>query len=100
MNSMGMQPLFYKCRAPWTCDGVAAWPALAHPVARRPASSGSNARLVSRLGERVLNDLVILARELHRPKLVSELRYLAVKAERQLVVVVVYRRAGIDTDVE
>src|SRR5690349_24901958 len=46
--------------------------------------------LVSGLSERVLNDLVIFTRKLHRPELVSQLRDLAVEAERRLVVVVVH----------
>jgi hypothetical protein len=56
--------------------------------------------LVFRLGEGVLDDLMILARELHRPELVSDLRDLAGEAERQLVIAIVHRRAGIHADIE
>jgi hypothetical protein len=61
-----------------------------HQTNQAAAALGS---LVRRLGERVPDDLVIIARQLHRPKLEGDLRDLASKAERHLVVVVVHARA-------
>src|SRR5262245_58440046 len=53
-----------------------------------------------RSGESMLNDLMVLARKLLRSKLEGELVELAGEAERHLIVLVVYGRAGIDTHVE
>src|SRR5262245_9177306 len=62
-----------------------------------PASKGLS---VTSLGERVLHDLMVIARQLRRPELECELVELASKAERHLVILVVHWRATIDAHVK
>src|SRR5262249_41011504 len=56
--------------------------------------------LIMRVGARMLDKLLIVARELHRPELEGELAELASEAERHLVVLVVDGRAGVDAHIE
>src|SRR5258706_16393632 len=57
-------------------------------------------RLVFGFGESVLNGLTLVARQLRRPQLESHLVELAGKAERHLVILVVYWRAGIHAGIK
>src|SRR5215475_5543040 len=55
---------------------------------------------IMRVGARVLDDLLIITRELRRPEFERELVQFAGEAERHLVVLVVDGRTGVDAHVE
>src|SRR6266852_1574269 len=59
-----------------------------------------NAALVFGFGKRVLDELTVIAGQVHRPELEGQLGDLAREAERHLIVRVVYRRSGVDADIE
>src|ERR1044072_9220790 len=70
------------------------------PEHQRGLPATSSFRLIPRSGESVLNGPLLVARKLHRSHLDRQLVELAVEAERQLIVLVVDPRAGIDTHIE